>query len=145
MNAQNQKALSTLKSEIEDFTNEDINFSGRTLVVELIDDALKITDENLPEFPVFLSTSSDLMVVWTVLMSRDQVPKELHGEIAEILLNANSVTGLSNFSIDEGNYVLSGELSASSPIEIIFTEIDELMSNTVTGLQIFVEVLNKNK
>ncbi len=107
-----------------------------------VENSLQIVFPDLPEFPINVIIDEVSLRFWTVLASVEEIQEERVTELNSVLLQANSVAELSNFSILDGLYCLNGDLSSKSTFENIVLELNMLVTNTRDSLQnIFLPVV----
>ena len=103
--------------------------------IEMLDDSLSLTFENLKEFPVSVIVSGKSMKCWIDLAPIAAIREEEVQVLERTMLVANDVTPLSNFSILDGHYCLVGELSSESLFDNIVLELETLVDNAEEALK----------
>lgn len=118
---------------------ESTGIEGRDVTFTAQEGFLKIVDADMPNYPVFLTVSDDVMVCWANIVKVSDIPEVNQGVLASALLTANDVCGLSTFSLGDGYFKLQGKLSSTSTQENVVLELDSLFSTIEDSLEVFVE------
>ena len=126
------KNLSDLKLELENSL-----LFMRDVTVTEGDNFLKIVDVDLPELPVWLTVFGDKMECWVNLCPVKSVAEVDRYKLSHFLLESNELTNLSSFSIGQGNYKLTGKLSANSDIDLIVQDLESLFETSREALSLF--------
>ena len=107
--------------------------------VEVVDDIIKLTNQDLVEFPMLINISDDHILIQTSLLPFTEIPSENISEIDDAILRFNPIMPLSAVAKDKTGYMIYGELSARSGRDEMVQEIMTLEDNIIGVLEFFKE------
>jgi uncharacterized protein YjfI (DUF2170 family) len=142
----------TLESLIEllDGEETELGYSLNAEMIEISDENyLKLVTTDYEDFPIIgriESISKDdaeaRIIFQSVLFSASELNKVQKAEINQEFLTINTILPLSALSLVNGQYVIYGELSASSKDDNIILEVETLMTNLLDVLDDVIERVN---
>ncbi len=128
-----QNTLNLIKAKLDAANVED-----RNLDVAVLDGMMTITDQDLPEAPIYLIVSNDTVACWINVANDSDIIETERNMLMESMLKMHSIIDLSHFALSNGVWTLNGELTYEEDSqESIATEIDTLLENYVAAISLF--------
>jgi uncharacterized protein YjfI (DUF2170 family) len=116
---------------IEKLQKHLLNIEGNNLSTELLSKSvLKVTDPQLPNMPALISVNDIQVLCKITLMPVAEFTTEQKNAFNEVALTGHLGLPLSAIAIDQDCYVVYGELSSESSLELVTTDIEMLFENT---------------